>query len=353
MKVGEIIDSPSCSYKVTTDASNSDGGRCMWAFASNGGNEYFIKQFLEPKFPMPESMGSEASKARRKIACQEFEQRHRVIMKKLAPGAPGGGNLVTALEFFRQGTTYYKVTHKVSVESLDSLEAMKPRERAIVLRTLGHSLQMLHRQGIVHGDLKPTNVLIQKNGPSGLHVAKLIDFDDSYLSASPPPPDQIVGDSVYAGPEWFSYLKNEPGVTARDLTTQSDVFALGLMIHEYLTGSVPAFGSRFNTVAEAVAAGEELGFDDRLSPDLVRLLTRMTAADPMLRPTTKQVLEELGDENILAFGPKGGAAAPGRRRLVINDLSGGSKEAADPTPPVVPPAAKPGSRLRIRGLNTD
>lgn len=354
MNVGDVINSPRNSYTVTTAASNSDGGRCMWAFAVSGGTEFFIKQFLEPKYPTPESMGSEKSKARRRAVCEEFEKRHLDIMNRLRPGAPGGGNLVTALEFFRRDTTYYKVTQKVSVESLESLEPLSPRERAIVLRTLGHSLQMLHRKNIVHGDLKPTNVLIQRKASSGLHLAKLIDFDDSYLSGNPPPPDQIVGDSVYAAPEWFDYTKQDSAASAHRLTTRIDVFALGLLIHVYLTGALPSYdATRFPAPAEAVNAGEPLGLDHRLRPKLAALLSRMTDVEPGRRPDMKDVLDGLGDESVFAFN---GADNAGRR-LVINlgGGTGGPDASGTGTAGPGPRADDPprGSRLRINDLNSD
>ncbi len=353
MNVGSVINSPRNAYTVTTPPSNSDGGRCMWAFADSGGTEYFIKQFLEPKYPTPESMGSEKSKKRRRAVCEEFERRHRDIMNRLRPGAPGSGNLVTALEFFRQDTTYYKVTQKVSAKSLRSLGRLTPRERAIVLRTLGHSLQMLHRKNIVHGDLKPTNVLIQRKASSGLYLAKLIDFDDSYLSGKPPPPDQIVGDSVYAAPEWFGYTKQDPGASAGRLTTKLDVFALGLLIHVYLTGTLPSHDSRFPAPAEAVATGEPLGLSDRLHPKLTALLDRMTDADPRRRPGMKDVLAGLDDENVVAFAGAENAARPGRLVINLGDGTYAAGAAHPDSPAADPDGSTRGSRLRINGLNSD
>jgi serine/threonine protein kinase len=362
VKLGEVIRSPRGAYEISTEPSNSDGGRCVWAFAVRDGTEYFVKQFLEPKYPTAESMGSEKSKAVRRKVCAEFEARHLDIMRRLAPGAPGGGNLVTAVDFFRQDTTYYKVTQKISVESVESLEPLTPRERGIVLRTLGHSLQMLHRQGIVHGDLKPTNVLIQRKESSGLYLAKLIDFDDSYLSGEPPPHDQIVGDSVYAAPEWFRYTRQDEGVPPGHLTTKIDIFALGLLVHVQLTGALPVYdGGRFPAPAEAVGAGAPLGLDARLRPELRALLTRMTAADPDDRPTIREVLAALDDQSILAFGSGDAAdtapAGPAGSRIRMNFGDGTPRPAPDGPPSGTGTdvrTPKPGaSRVRINGLRRD
>src|ERR1700734_3437104 len=143
MKLGDVIN----SYRVITEPTNSGGAMCVWAYAVKGDREYFIKEFLQPKWPLPESMGSEASKERRRQDCYEFERRHNEVMSRLADATitPGGGNLVAALAFFRAGTMYYKVTEKIITASLSSLRELAEHERAVILRTLVLSIQMLHR----------------------------------------------------------------------------------------------------------------------------------------------------------------------------------------------------------------
>jgi eukaryotic-like serine/threonine-protein kinase len=297
MRAGEVIN----GYHSVTEPTNSGGGMCMWAFARKNGREYFLKEFLQPKWPTPESMGSPAGKEQRRANCYEFERRHTEIMRRLGATTttPGGGNLVTAVDFFRANTTYYKVTAKIMTASLWSLRALSVHERAIIFRTLVLSLQMLHQQDIVHGDLKPSNVLIQQGG-TGLHTAKLIDFDDSYLSGRPPPRDQIVGDSIYGAPEWFVYTKKDSTVPPSALTRAADIFALGLLFHHYLTDSLPGRASaRYSAPGQAVTAGEPLLIDGRLSPGFTALLTRMMAAQPSDRPTVEEIFSELEADYLL------------------------------------------------------
>ena len=47
MRAGEVIN----SYHVVTEPTNSGGGMCMWAFAIKNRREYFLKEFLQPKWP--------------------------------------------------------------------------------------------------------------------------------------------------------------------------------------------------------------------------------------------------------------------------------------------------------------
>lgn len=247
MKQGEVIG----EYLITTKPTNANGGKCLWAFASQDGEEFFIKQFLDPKYPLDSSPGGAASKRLRRQDCAAFEQRHLHVMQRLRSNTVGGGNIVVAEAFFRDGATYYKVTKRIDASSLKSLRSLTEHQKAVVLRTLGLSLQQLHRIGVVHGDLKPDNVLVQKR-PGDLYTAKLIDFDDSYLTGQPPEPTAVAGDEHYGAPEWHTYIQEESASDGSELTTAVDMFALGLMLHEYLTGELPGYPEEFPSPGEAV-----------------------------------------------------------------------------------------------------
>lgn len=321
LKKGDVIN----GYRIMSDPTTSGGGRCVWAFATKDNNEFFLKQFLDPKWPNMSSMGSAASKEARRRECLIFENRHRDVNQRINPGGATGGNLVSAVDFFREGTTYYKVTERVSALSMANLGALTLRQTAVVLRTLCQSVRQLHRNRIVHGDLKPENVLLQRSDTVDLYQAKVIDFDDSYPSGDPPPPDQIVGDQRFAAPEWLSYVKQDDHVTPAELTTMADIFTLALVFHVYLTGDLPGYDQdRFGAPAEAIRAGETLEFDKRLHPNTVELMGRMTVLRHQERPTIDLVLASITEEQYLHCVD---GLSPVPRRPVVT--SGGS------APPVV------------------
>ena len=156
------------------------------------------------------------------------------------------------------------------------------------MKSVAHSLKILHDLRIVHGDLKPSNVLIKRTELG--YTTKLIDFDSAYIAGSPPPAEEIVGTINYYSPELLGYIQ-EAGVAANELGVASDVFALGLIYTEYLTGAPPPFDvARYHEPAVAVRSGETLRIPrGEIPTQLADLVDAMLAPDPVQRPTIAQV----------------------------------------------------------------
>ena len=88
----------------------------------------------------------------------------------------------------------------------------------MLLKTVAHSLKILHDLRIVHSDLKPSNVLVKRTELG--YTTKLIDFDSSYIAGNPPPPEEIVGTMNYYSPELVGYIQEagvRPGRARRGL----------------------------------------------------------------------------------------------------------------------------------------
>ena len=284
MTVGDVIG----GYTVLEEFRVVGAGLSEWTFAERDGRRYFLKRFLSPTYPDDAAPGSAQTKARKRARCAAFEAHHRGIIAALAPITRYGGNLVATLDFFRHGAKYYKVTEKIDIAGLDAdqVAALDHGTKLVLLKTVAHSLKILHDLDIVHSDLKPSNVLIKKTELG--HTTKLIDFDNSYITGSPPPPDEIVGTMNYYSPELVRYIQGD--AAGGELTVASDIFALGLVYAEYLTGTLPAFDPVHRAGAVAVLNGASLKLAPSDSPAyLVDLVQRMLAARPADRPTVTEI----------------------------------------------------------------
>jgi serine/threonine protein kinase len=149
---------------------------------------------------------------------------------------------------------------------------------------LAEALAFLHEQGIVHRDLKPSNVLL---GPDGR--PRLLDFN---LAADPDAERARVGGTLpYAAPEHIRALL-APAGAAPAPGTRADLFALGVMLYELLTGTHPFGPVPASPTTEELAAlllqRQRAGCAPLRVPGLdrraARLIERCLAFDPAARP---------------------------------------------------------------------
>lgn len=368
MRKGDIIN----GYTILEDFKVT-GGMSMVSFAEKGGKEYFIKEFLSPKYPTPESPGSERIKEQKRKSCDAFEKHHRDLNTAIEKCVGKGGNLIYALDFFRYGTSYYKVTEKVDVSSLSTSEISGLPINSILLiaKSAAHSIGILHKEKIVHGDLKPDNLLIKKKSDA-VYITKLIDFDDSYFESRPPEDkDNLVGTPEYYSPEQASYIMDEDDeVEGSVLTCKSDIFSLGIIFTEYFTGSKPIINGEYTSIWNCVQNDGALSFKGTLVPDVERLLRRMLSLRPADRPTINEVLSALKNVDITkgdshhggksglrispTFGPGIKPTGYGGSRTIIKDTTKTHDlPIKPPTKPETTPEREKKEVNRLRGKGMD
>jgi serine/threonine protein kinase len=163
----------------------------------------------------------------------------------------GHPNIIEVLDFHTlESGAPYMVMEYLRGESLSHRlrkGRMSMREAFSIARQMGSALQAAHRAGVVHRDLKPANVFLVPNDLEGTVTerVKILDFGISKLMGSQTlqtQEDVLMGTPRYMSPEQAMGRNKE-------IDHRTDIFALGAMVYELLSGDSPFAGG---TIAEVV-----------------------------------------------------------------------------------------------------
>ena len=243
-----------------------------------------------------------------------FESRNVVLAEARAAAALSSPNVCTVYAVDEEdGLPVIAMEYLDGTSLANAIEQGLERRTALDLaRQVAAGMVDAHEAGIVHGDLKPANVIVTEKG-----IAKIVDFglanastrtsvlerrvpthlETSAAEADTNPIDATV-EFVEAGSEdgiqgTPAYMSPEQA-NARPATTASDVYSFGLMLYEMLTGR-PAHSDRPILETLLLLQNRDLGPElaEQVEESYRELLAAMLARDASQRPSMKEVVAEL------------------------------------------------------------
>ncbi|MFI5694670.1 protein kinase [Kribbella sp. NPDC051586] len=191
-------------------------------------------------------------------------------------------HVVTSYDFGEYGDGYYLVMELVEGptvgEALHEYGPFTPPRAVDLIRQAARGLAAAHSCGVVHRDIKPGNLLLSADGTlkiTDFGIVRLLGDSTTTLTAT----GQIVGSSHYLAPERIAGQPAEP---------TSDVYALGCVLYQLLTGH-PPFTADDPAAVMYQHLQAEVPRPTDLRPDVEALLFWMLEKDPSRRPTAHQV----------------------------------------------------------------
>ena len=211
----------------------------------------------------------------------KFQQEARSIAKMAHP------NIVTVHDVGNDGATFYIVMEMISGSDLKRL--IKQRGALPLDKALDYAIQICaglgfaHRSRLVHADVKPQNILINREG-----VVKVTDFGiaQAYTDTMPQTRSQVVwGSPHYFAPEQARGEKPSPA---------SDVYSIGIVLFEMFTGRLPFVGASQRELALAHLKAD-VPLAREINPDLPEELSRVIFKVMSKRPNDRyQHADQLG-----------------------------------------------------------
>jgi len=199
-------------------------------------------------------------------------------------------NICRMYDLGREEGSYYITMECVSGEDLKSLihriGALPIGKAVSIARQVGEGLAEAHRLGVVHRDLKPQNIMIDREGN-----ARIMDFGIARsLKAK-----GITGGGVMIGtPEYMSPEQ----VDGKEADRRSDIYSLGIVLFEMLTGRLPFEGDTPLSVAvkqKSEAPPDPRKFNTQIPEDLKKVVLKcLDKAKDKRYQSADEILEELG-----------------------------------------------------------
>lgn len=264
-----------------------------------------------------------ALKVMRREVTAEPDQLERFRREARAAAKLSHAHIVTVIDAGEENGRPYIVFEYIEGETLK--QRIKSRGRLPVTESvayaieIGSALMAAHAAGLVHRDVKPQNVLLDPHGHAKVAdfgIARELEASDGLTKTG-----RVLGTTDYVSPEQ---------AMGEDVTGQSDIYSLGIVLFEMLTGEVPFKGE--NHVAVAMKhVKEQLPDIQQMRPEvsnaLAAVIERMTAKEPVDRYLSAADAES-DLEDVLAMESARAGGTTGEATMVFDSLPKRSRRLA-------------------------
>ncbi len=234
-------------------------------------------------------------------ATERFKREAKILLDLQNP------NIVHLHDYFREGSSQYLVLEFVDGMSLDALLKRKKSFSGVmallVVYEVSLGLKFAHDRGIVHRDIKPGNILISRRGE-----IKLADFGIAASEYSENDADDLDAPTVQRfAASWGkasrdltlagsmlgtpSYMPPEQFTDSSSVDNRADIYAVGVMLYEMVTGVKPFPGGFNPQTVELIRRGKYL-HPRKIDPAIPAVVCRLIGR--MIRPQAKNRYQDLG-----------------------------------------------------------
>ncbi|MCG2623602.1 protein kinase [Arthrobacter sp. I2-34] len=195
--------------------------------------------------------------------------------------------IANVFDYGEEAGSAYLVMELVPGQPLSAIiereRVLSPDRTMSLVAQTARALEIAHQQGLVHRDVKPGNLLITPEGR-----VKITDFGIARLADQVPltATGQVMGTAQYLAPEQ---------ATGQTATGQSDIYSLGVIAYECLSGTRPFSGESQIAIALAQVNDTPPPLPESLPHSVRALVMSMLSKDPADRPATAEKLAEAAD----------------------------------------------------------
>jgi eukaryotic-like serine/threonine-protein kinase len=259
--VGRVVKGRYC----VTEFLGGDSGGLAYLSEDKLGTDKKVLVRIMPKGARDEAMDSILAEERVSLA----HLTHPNIARLIDSGELNRGTIFLVTEFF----------DALSVRDVLEINGRLDEQRtARIIRQVASALSEAHQQGVMHRDLRPENIILEP-GEDGSEIAKLVNFG---ASDGQPTPVNL----SYKAPEVLD---------GRAATAASDIFSLGVVAYEMLTGRTPFIGDSEREVVRSQYAGLDRSITS-LNPSVPRVADEIFARAFAISPQNRYPrARDLGD----------------------------------------------------------